>query len=128
MKPVKSLGKVVAPAVINMGGLIPRTGARAKASFPTVFPGRSETTRRLSAKAAPLMDHKMEKIFSWFILLAFSFLFLITRHYGARASIAPLLLLTPGIVLTVLTFFVYDAFIVNPPLRRKGSRAKKKAW
>jgi hypothetical protein len=45
------------------------------------------------------MDHKIEKIFTWFILLAFSFLFFMTWRYGARARITPLLLLTPGILL-----------------------------
>ncbi len=46
------------------------------------------------------MDHKTDKLFSWFILLAFSFLFFMTWHYGARARMAPLLLLIPGILLT----------------------------
>jgi hypothetical protein len=47
------------------------------------------------------MNRKAEKIFSWFILLIFCALFLMTWHYGAKARTVPLLLLVPGILLTV---------------------------
>ncbi len=46
------------------------------------------------------MDHRIEKVFSWFLFLLFIFLFVMTWHYGARARLAPLLMLVPGIILT----------------------------
>ena len=48
------------------------------------------------------MDLKIEKIFSWFIFLFFGFLFFATWNYGAKARLAPLLMLVPGVILTGL--------------------------
>ena len=45
------------------------------------------------------MEHKIEKIFSWSLLVVFAGLFLMTWQYGARARLAPMLLLIPGIIL-----------------------------
>ena len=45
------------------------------------------------------MEHKIEKGFSWVLLAVFTGLFLMTWRYGARARLAPLLLLIPGIIL-----------------------------
>ncbi len=46
------------------------------------------------------MDLKIEKIFSWFLFLLFIILFLTTWSYGAKARLAPLFMLVPGIILT----------------------------
>ena len=46
------------------------------------------------------MDLKIEKIFSWFIFLLFTFLFVATWNYGAKARLVPLIMLIPGIILT----------------------------
>jgi hypothetical protein len=46
------------------------------------------------------MDLKIEKIFSWVLFLLFVFLFLATWSYGAKARLAPLFMLVPGIILT----------------------------
>jgi hypothetical protein len=45
------------------------------------------------------MDRKIEKVFSWFILLLFIFIFFMTWQYGARARLVPLILLIPVIIL-----------------------------
>jgi hypothetical protein len=63
------------------------------------------------------MDRKAGKLFAWFILLAFSGLFFMTWHYGARARTVPLLLLIPGIVLTAFhLWFIYR----KPDLEEKS--------
>jgi hypothetical protein len=46
------------------------------------------------------MDRKLEQIFSWFLFALFVFLFFTTWSYGAKARLAPLFMLAPGIILT----------------------------
>ncbi len=48
------------------------------------------------------MDLKIEKVFTWLLLIFFIFLFFMTWRYGAKARLAPLFMLIPGIVLTGL--------------------------